>query len=338
VLKRATITTSQGLVKKFKHLEPLIEKYGGKGSIRKNILLLGSGFVSAPLVEYLVRNPNYTITIASNDIQEANDLANQKSQCLTVQLDITDSEALSKLISHTDIVVSFVPAFMHVKVAEQCLQHGKNMVTASYISPGMKDLHSKAVKKGITIMNEIGLDPGIDHLTACQVFDDVKEKKGVITSFVSWCGGLPAPESSNNPLGYKFSWSPKGVLTAGLNSARFRRDGSLVEVDGRELLRNVVDVPIFKGYAFEGLANRDSIAYIDTYKLDSKQLKGMFRGTLRYKGYSELMYMFSKLGLLDTKPRNDLVGLSWVIWSFNALGKVDFKIDEWKVYQRHNNR
>ena len=310
VIKRAMITDGKGLVEKYKHLQPLIDKHGG--SKVKKILLLGSGFVSGPLVEYLIRNPDYRIVIASNDIEEAESLARGRSQCSTISLDISDSQSLSKLVKESDIVVSFVPAFMHVAVAEKCLEFGKNMVTASYISPAMKELNAKALKKEITIMNEIGLDPGLDHLTACQVFDEVKEKGGVLTGFVSWCGGLPAPESSNNPLGYKFSWSPKGVLTAGLNSAKFRRDGGLVEIEGKDLLKSAIDVPIFKGYAFEGLANRDSIAYIDTYKLDPKQLKGMFRGTLRYKGYSELMYMFSKLGLLDTKPRSDLVGLAWV--------------------------
>ena len=144
-----------------------------------------------------------------------------------------------------------------------------------------------------------------------EMFDKVKSKGGVITSFVSWCGGLPAPEVSNNPLGYKFSWSPKGVLLAGLNSAKFKRNGKEVLIEGNDLLINAVDVPIFKGFSFEGLANRDSLSYIDTYQLDKKHLQTMFRGTLRYKGYSELMNGFAKLGLLDSTPRNDLVGLSW---------------------------
>lgn len=169
----------------------------------------------------------------------------------------------------------------------------------------------RAKHAGISIVNEIGLDPGIDHLTAMEMFDNVKAKGGVITSFVSWCGGLPAPEVSNNPLGYKFSWSPKGVLMAGLNSAKFKRDGKQVIIPGSELLGNAIDVPIFKGYSFEGLANRDSLSYIDTYQLDDQHLQTMFRGTLRYKGYSELMNAFAKLGLLDATPRNDMVGLSW---------------------------
>jgi alpha-aminoadipic semialdehyde synthase len=171
-------------------------------------------------------------------------------------------------------------------------------------------------------MNEIGLDPGIDHLTACQTFDEVKSEGGIITSFVSWCGGLPAPEVSNNPLGYKFSWSPRGVLMAGLNSAKFKRDGQIVEIPGSELLNNAIDVPIFKGYSFEGLANRDSLSYIHKYNLDENQLQTMFRGTLRYKGFSELMYLFNQMQLFNLKSRSDLqTGISWAELIESLLGK-----------------
>ena len=157
-------------------------------------------------------------------------------------------------------------------------------------------------------MNEIGLDPGIDHLTAMEMFDNVGENGGQITSFVSWCGGLPSPQNSNNPLGYKFSWSPKGVLLAGLNSAKYKWDGKIVEIGGNDLFQNKRNVEMFKGFAFEGLANRDSLSYIEKYNLDDSVLQTMFRGTLRYKGYSELMDMFSKLGFLDQHPlpRQDL--------------------------------
>jgi alpha-aminoadipic semialdehyde synthase len=160
------------------------------------------------------------------------------------------------------------------------------------------------------------LDPGIDHLTACQLFDHVKQRGGRITSFISWCGGLPAPECSNNPFGYKFSWSPKGVLLAGLNTAKFKRNGKVIDIPGHQLLASAVDVNTFKGFAFEGLPNRDSLKYVDTYQLGPLDgLDNMFRGTLRYKGYSELMHAFVKLGLFDTQDRSDLrSGLPWVFF------------------------
>ena len=137
---------------------------------------------------------------------------------------------------------------------------------------------------GITILNEIGLDPGIDHLSAMKIIDEAKAAGDKVTSFISWCGGLPAPENSNNPLGYKFSWSPRGVLLAGLNSARFRRNNKVVEIASGQLFRNAEPVDIYPGYALEGLANRDSLSYADTYTIPD--VHTMFRGTLRFKvGY-----------------------------------------------------
>lgn len=173
-------------------------------------------------------------------------------------------------------------------------------------------------------MNEVGLDPGIDHLTACELFDKVKEKNGKIISFVSWCGGLPAPEASNNPLGYKFSWSPKGVLMAGLNNAIFKRNGKIVEITGDKLLSSAVDVPILKGFAFEGLPNRNSLGYVDQYNLgDIKDMKSMFRGTLRFKGYSELMNSFARLGFFNSdKQRVVESGQSWADLSLKTAGPV----------------
>ncbi|KAJ3000998.1 hypothetical protein HDV02_000067 [Globomyces sp. JEL0801] len=262
-------------------------------------------------------------TLASHNMkEEALNLSQNRPRAPVVPLDVSNKESLGSLVSSHDIVVSFVPATMHPIVAEECLKYNKNLVTASYISPAMKALDNRAKAAGLTLMNEIGLDPGIDHLTACQMFDHVKSNNGIITSFVSWCGGLPAPEVSNNPLGYKFSWSPKGVLLAGLNSAKFKRDGKFIEIPGEQLLASAIDVPIFKGYSFEGLPNRDSNAYIDIYKLDNNHLETMFRGTLRYKGYSELMYMFSRLGCLSTTVNNQLKsGISWGDLMASMVGK-----------------
>ena len=169
------------------------------------------------------------------------------------------------------------------------------------------------------------MDPGIDHLTACELFDNVKASNGRIKSFVSWCGGLPAPEASNNPLGYKFSWSPKGVLLAGLNSATFKRDGKIQTILGHELLANAIEVPIFKGFAFEGLANRDSLQYVDQYQLGKlDDIYTMFRGTLRYKGYSELMSSFVKLGYFNSETQHFTAGMSWAELS-RKLGNMEQK-------------
>jgi alpha-aminoadipic semialdehyde synthase len=161
----------------------------------------------------------------------------------------------------------------------------------------------RAQRAGITIMNEIGLDPGIDHLSAMKMIDEVKAEGGKVTSFVSWCGGLPAPEASNVPLSYKFSWSPRGVLTAGLNDAKFRMHNGFHEIAGKDLMKkHFPDVPIYPGFNLEGVANRDSLSYAETYGLGPvEKLDTMFRGTLRYKGYADLMYSFNRLGLLNAE-------------------------------------
>ncbi|KAK9768872.1 hypothetical protein K7432_000102 [Basidiobolus ranarum] len=305
-LKRATIAENGDLTPKHQHLQKKLSKSTNSGitvkSNEKNrVLLLGSGFVSAPLIDYFLRDENTEVTIASNQVQEATALANGRGNTRVTDLHVQDPEKLSGLVRKSDVVVSFVPAPFHPAVAQACIAEKKNMVTASYISPAMMALDKQAKQAGVSIINEIGLDPGIDHLTAMKIIDEVKRKNGRITSFISWCGGLPAPECSDNPLGYKFSWSPRGVLTAGLNDAQFKMNGKLHTIPGNKLLANYFpSVPIFPGFAFEGLANRDSLQYVDTYGLGPvEELDTMFRGTLRFKGYSDLMYAFSKIGMLS---------------------------------------
>ena len=263
------------------------------GTKRKNVLLCGSGFVAGPLVDYLLRDPNINITIASNSQAEATSLALGKANTKVVPLDVKDNAKMASLVKDSDIVVSFVPAPFHPIIAEHCIQEKKNMVTASYISPAMKALDERAQRAGITIMNEIGLDPGIDHLSAMKMIDEVKAEGGKVTSFVSWCGGLPAPEASNVPLSYKFSWSPRGVLTAGLNDAKFRMHNGFHDIQGKDLMKkHFPDVPIYPGFALEGVANRDSLSYADTYGLGPvEKLDTMFRGTLRYK--VPLLFLFT---------------------------------------------
>ncbi|KAK3818823.1 MAG: Saccharopine dehydrogenase-domain-containing protein [Benniella sp.] len=276
----------------------------GKGPAKaKKVLLCGSGFVAGPLVDYLLRDPNVHVTIASNSQIEATSLAMGKANTTVVPLDVKDNAKMASLVKDSDIVVSFVPAPFHPTIAEHCIQEKKNMVTASYISPAMKALDERAQRAGITIMNEIGLDPGIDHLSAMKMIDEVKAEGGKVTSFVSWCGGLPAPEASDVPLSYKFSWSPRGVLTAGLNDAKFRMHNGFHEIPGKDLMKkHFSDVPIYPGFSLEGVANRDSLSYAQTYGLGPvEKLDTMFRGTLRYKGYADLMYSFNRLGLLNAE-------------------------------------
>ncbi|KAL7752187.1 hypothetical protein RI367_002232 [Sorochytrium milnesiophthora] len=274
----------------------------------KRVVVLGSGFVAGPLVDYLLRDPDVVITLATNVASEATALAaardsDVQARITVEEVDVSGSTAndhLKGVLNSADVVVSLIPATLHPVIAKACIELKKNMVTASYISPALAGLNESAKQSGITIMNEVGLDPGIDHLTAKNFIDEVQENGGKIKGFVSWCGGLPAPENSDNPLGYKFSWSPKGVLLAAMNLARYKWHGKEYNIPPEQLLLNVRDVPMFKGFAFEGLANRDSYTYLDMYNLGPiEQMDTMFRGTLRYKGYAEMVYMFRQLGLMS---------------------------------------
>lgn len=263
--------------------------------------------VAGPLVDYLLQK-GCKITIASNNVPEAAALAADRENASVVSLDISDKTKMQSLVSKANVVVSFIPAPLHPSVAEVCIDNGVHLVTASYISPAMKALHQRAADKGVLLLNETGLDPGIDHLSAMKVIDEVTASGNKVNSFLSWCGGLPAPEASDVPLGYKFSWSPRGVLTAALNDARFRMRNEFHSIPGSQLLQSYFkDVPIIRGFNLEGLANRDSISYADTYGLGAAEsMTNMFRGTLRYKGFAELMQAFIKLGFMDTAPNGKL--------------------------------
>ncbi|CDH56826.1 alpha-aminoadipic semialdehyde mitochondrial [Lichtheimia corymbifera JMRC:FSU:9682] len=318
VLANATIADNGKLLGEHSSINSHIAQQKEK----QTVLLLGSGMVARPLVQHLLRRSNVRVVIASNALSEAESLAaqcqaanNQEGgETEAVQLDISDKEKLGNLVSGADVVVSLVPAFLHDTVAKTCIDHRKHMVTASYVSPEMEKLDDDAKRAGITIMNEVGLDPGIDHMSAMKIIDNAKAHGKKVRSFVSWCGGLPAPEASNVPLGYKFSWSPRGVLTASGNDAVYWADGKQHNIAGVDLLKQhfpSVRTP-FQGFTFEGLANRDSLKYTDIYGLGNlNDMDTMFRGTLRYQGYSDLLYAFRKLGFLSLKEDFTSLVSSW---------------------------
>ncbi len=209
------------------------------------------------------------------------------------------------------IVFSLVSAHLHVEIAKACIKHKRPLVTASYISAEMQCLNLEAEIAGVLLLNEIGLDPGLDHLTAMKMIREARAEGFGVESFISWCGGLPAPEDSANILGYKFSWSPRGVLLACQNSARYLRQGELVELDSNDLLLSAERVTsITPGFAFEGLPNRDSLKYKQLYGIP--EAKTMMRGTLRYEGFSSMMHQFQHLGLLNHQESNCLTWLEYL--------------------------
>ncbi|KAL1408626.1 hypothetical protein Q8F55_005439 [Vanrija albida] len=275
----------------------------GRGE-KKRVLLLGSGLVAGPAVDVFLARPNIELVIASNNIQEANGLARGRDHVKTALLDVSDDKALGEAVSHADVVVSLLPAPMHPAVAKHCIAHGRHLVTASYVSPEMKELNDEAEKRDVLLLGECGLDPGIDSMAAMRILERVKKEGKKVTSFVSWCGGLPEPSATTVPLAYKFSWSPKAVLTAALNDAHYKIDGKVTKVAGDDLLaQHFPKVNLWPGLALEGLANRDSMPYAEKYGLPpASELKDLFRGTLRYQGFSTLLDSFRRLGLLGKNP------------------------------------
>lgn len=208
---------------------------------------------------------------------------------------------LDDLMKSHDVVVSLLPWTIHPDIAKRCIANKVNMVTASYQSPALKELHYDAVNAGITCVNECGVDPGIDHFLALECFDQVHTGGGKIESFVSFCGGLPAPECSDNPLGYKFSWSPRGALLNMLSGAKFLQDGRIVEVEENGgLMEATRDMDFLPGFSLEGYPNRDSTIYSELYGIN--EASTILRGTLRYKGYVDAIKGLVKLGLLDPNP------------------------------------
>ena len=214
-----------------------------------------------------------------------------------VELDVREEGRLASFIEASDLAVSLLPFTFHPTVARLCIAHRKHMVTTSYISPAMQELHDSAQAAGVTVLNEIGVDPGIDHMSAMRIIDGAHRRGGRVVAFRSYCGGLPSPESNDNPFGYKFSWAPKGVLLAGRNNAQYLLDGLLIRVPAHRLFRDMHILAVEGVGDFEAYPNRDSTSYISIYGLSGIQT--MFRATLRNMGWCDCLYSIGKLGLLS---------------------------------------
>jgi saccharopine dehydrogenase (NADP+, L-glutamate forming) len=286
---------------------------------QKKLLLLGAGLVAKPLVNYFFDRTGFEVIIATRTVKKAEDLIGKHPRGRALALDaLADPQGLKKAVEESDLVVSLLPAVHHVMVAEMCLEAGKPMVTTSYVSPKMAALDARAREKELIFMNEVGLDPGIDHMTAMKLFHEAGEKGGRILGFISYCGGLPAPEANTNPFGYKFSWSPRAVLLAAKNPAHFLRSGKEVKVPSKDLFLSCEKVNIPGLGEFEGYPNRDSMSYIEKYSLGS--VETMFRGTLRNLTHCESWKQIVDLGLLDEEVHYDLSGKTYRGFMAEFLG------------------
>lgn len=274
----------------------------------KKILILGAGLVAKPLVRYLLDQPDFEVEVASRTVSKAVKLIDNHPRGKSSELNLKNEEGLKDKISKADLIISMVPYTFHPIVAKYCIDYNKAMVTTSYVSEVMKNLDAEAKKAGILILNEVGLDPGIDHMEAMRIIHEVEEKGGEILSFTSYCGGLPAPEANTNPFGYKFSWSPTGVLLAGKNSAQYLKDGQQIFIPPQDLFDDYLMINIEGLGEFEGYPNRDSLPYIELYGI--KSTKTMFRGTLRNKGWCSTLKKIADLGLLEEEEK-DWTGLTY---------------------------
>lgn len=267
----------------------------------REILIVGAGKSTSVLINYLLEQANKEdlfLRIGDINIENAKKACNNHPKCEAFELDVFKAESREPAIKKADIIISMLPARFHIEVAKDCLKFGKNMVTASYISDQMKELDEKVKAKGLVFMNEIGVDPGIDHMSAMQVIDRIRDKGGKILLFESFTGGLVAPESDNNLWNYKFTWNPRNVVVAGQGGvAEFIQEGKYKYIPYHRLFRRTEFLQIQDHGKFEGLANRNSLKYQSIYGLEDALT--LYRGTIRKVGFSRAWNMFVQLGMTD---------------------------------------
>jgi saccharopine dehydrogenase-like NADP-dependent oxidoreductase len=263
----------------------------------QKVLILGAGMVVKPIVTYLL-DKNFHVTVATRTSSKAEEMIAGHPNGYAVSWTVEKQDELDQLILDHDLTVSLLPWVHHVMVAKKCITHKKNMVTTSYVKPDMQALHMEAVHAGIIILNELGLDPGIDHMGAMRIIDHVHTKGGKIEEFYSICGALPAPEAATNPFRYKFSWSPKGVVMAGNNDGKYLRHDKIVDVPTENLFKNPLSVDFPEIGKLDIYPNRDSLPYIDLYGIP--ETKTMMRGTFRHPGWCESIDAIKALKLITT--------------------------------------
>lgn len=266
----------------------------------KRILILGAGFSSTVMIKYLLEKSqenNWFVTVGDANKLLAEKKVNQHPCGRAIEFDINNEEVKKKEISQADVVISFLPAFMHPLVAKECLAQKKHMITASYVSAEMKALSNEAKEKGLIFFNELGVDPGIDHMSAMKIIDEIRAKGGVLKAFYSNTGGLIAPESDNNPWHYKFTWNPRNVILAGQGTAKYYENGTIKYIPYNQLFKRTFRVSVLDLGEFDVYANRDSLSYREVYGL--QDIPTIFRGTMRRPGYCQAWNIFVQLGMTD---------------------------------------
>ena len=267
----------------------------------RTILIIGAGRSASSLIQYLLdksQEEQLHLVIADLYLELAQNKTRNHPNATPIALDIFDESQRKTAITKADIVISMLPAHLHIQIAKDCILFKKNLVTASYVSDAMRDLDEEVKKNGLIFMNEMGLDPGIDHMSAMKMIDEIREKGGKMLLFESFCGGLVAPESDTNLWSYKFTWAPRNVVLAGQGGvAKFIQEGKYKYIPYTSLFRRTEFLEV-DGYGkFEAYSNRDSLKYRSIYGLED--VLTLYRGTIRRVGFSKAWNMFVQLGMTD---------------------------------------
>ncbi|WP_343689182.1 saccharopine dehydrogenase C-terminal domain-containing protein [Chitinophaga sp.] len=286
----------------------------------KNILLFGAGKSATCLIDYLLVNAprqKWHVTVADHDLMLIKSKTGKSYYVTPAAINIQDEAARQQLVQETDLVISLLPPSLHIIVAKDCLKFGKNLLTASYIDPEIKALEKEIEDAGLLFMYEMGLDPGIDHMSAMKLIHSIEKKGGQISSFKSYCGGLISPESNDNPWQYKISWNARNIVMAGSSGAVYKEKGKVKEIDYPHLFdqSKTIQIPTLGKLAW--YPNRDSLAYMKAYKLDD--IPTFMRATLRYPDFCEGWGTLVKLGLTDDAHKIQTDDMTYYQWASQHL-------------------
>ncbi len=299
----------------------------------KSILIFGAGKSATCLIDYLNKccdENNWKMLVCDANLSLAQSKIRDFSSSLALAVDVSDSEKRAELISEADIVISMLPPALHFLVARDCVRLSKNLLTASYIDDNIRSLKSEIEEKGLLFLGEMGLDPGIDHMSAMKLINEIKNDGGEIYSFKSHCGGLVSPESDDNPWHYKITWNPANVVSAGSSGAMYVENGETVTLPYSEIFNddnNLVDVPGLFPLAW--YANRDSLPYVETYQL--QEVKTFIRTTLRYPAFSRGWNKIIKLGLTEKNDQQEIQHCTTYLDWFNLKKKALFSENKDKL-------
>jgi saccharopine dehydrogenase (NADP+, L-glutamate forming) len=273
----------------------------------KKILLFGAGKSATCLIDYLVKElgkNNWHLIVCDADLNLANSKINNAENAQAVSINVENEDSRKQLVRSADIVVSMLPPTLHFLIAKDCVEFSKNLLTASYVDENIKSLEKEITDKKLLFLCEMGLDPGIDHMSAMKLIHTIKEKGGIITSFISHCGGLIAPESDNNPWHYKITWNPRNIVLAGKDGAEYLKENKIVKVSYSSIFGDCPTVNVINDYPLCWYPNRDSLHYINLYKLNG--VSTFIRTTLRHPAFCQGWNKLVNMGLTDTSDHDQI--------------------------------